>query len=133
MKQCPDCQQVKPLSAFSKCAQRKDGLQFKCKQCDSKDRQKPKRKLKQRIAQFKRSVNAEFTLFDYLQLLNSQNGRCAICGRTNTNGKNLAIDHNHKSGQIRGLLCEHCNFGLGLFGDDVRILERAIDYLKSNS
>lgn len=52
---------------------------------------------------------------------------CEICGET----ENLAIDHCHVSGKVRGRLCFNCNGGLGNFKDNVNSLERAIDYLKS--
>lgn len=72
----------------------------------------------------------------YSQLLKEQNGVCKICQsqETATNGrstkiKDLAIDHDHKTGKVRGLLCSRCNRGLGLFRDDVSVLKSAIDYL----
>ncbi len=58
-----------------------------------------------------------------------QNGRCYLCG--NLPGKRtLAVDHCHKSGRIRRLLCIQCNSGLGMFKDDPELLNRAIDYLQ---
>lgn len=65
----------------------------------------------------------------YGEKLSRQNGVCAICGKTNTGGKRLFIDHDHKSGAVRGLLCTHCNTGIGMFGDDREILAAAISYL----
>jgi hypothetical protein len=59
---------------------------------------------------------------------------CAICGRPQgeAGGKNniLHVDHNHKTGKIRGLLCHFCNRGLGCFRDDQEFLQKAIEYLK---
>lgn len=67
---------------------------------------------------------------DYLGMLLSQQGTCAICNREERHGKRLSVDHDHQTGQIRGLLCSDCNFGLGNFGDDPDTLLRAVDYLR---
>lgn len=70
------------------------------------------------------------TLSDYEAILDAQNYRCAICGTTEcATGKNFAVDHNHTTGQVRGLLCKKCNTGLGLFGDSPETIEAAYGYL----
>jgi hypothetical protein len=62
---------------------------------------------------------------------------CAICGGRNTYSctkkvdYDLYVDHCHSTGKVRGLLCNHCNRGIGLFKDDISNLERAILYLKN--
>jgi len=72
------------------------------------------------------------TLEDYDDLFESQGGGCAICGskspKTPRNGR-FCIDHNHETGEIRGLLCAPCNRALGLFGDDPKTINRAVQYL----
>lgn len=61
----------------------------------------------------------------------AQDHRCAICGRPEEDfSKALAIDHDHATGAVRALLCEHCNNGLGRFQDDPELLERAAEYLR---
>ena len=60
----------------------------------------------------------------YQALFDEQRGRCAVCAR----GVPLVVDHDHETGQIRGLLCDPCNRGLGLLGEKLK-LERALDYL----
>jgi len=49
----------------------------------------------------------------YQRMLVAQNFVCALCGQTNQHGKRLAVDHDHETGKIRGLLCTHCNITLG--------------------
>lgn len=67
----------------------------------------------------------------FLVLLDKQEGKCAICSREG--GYALHVDHCHKTGTVRGLLCNGCNTGLGKFGDSVKGLEKAIAYLKSSA
>jgi hypothetical protein len=68
------------------------------------------------------------------KLFLSQKGQCAICDTAWTPGsKMLSLDHDHKTGRIRGLLCDRCNLGLGKFRDDVSLLRRAIQYLEQRS
>lgn len=70
---------------------------------------------------------------DYLDLLHDQDGKCAVCGRhSDEASRRLSIDHDHKTGRVRGLLCHKCNVGLGMFNDDTGVLNRAIDYLMSH-
>ena len=65
---------------------------------------------------------------EYETLLKAQNGRCAICGTRLPKGS-LVIDHSHKTGDVRGLLCISCNTGLGMFKDDPDLLQEASLYL----
>ena len=69
----------------------------------------------------------------------SQGCVCAICERAETvlstavfnkAPKKLSVDHNHKTGEVRGLLCSNCNAAIGYFADDLSVLEKAILYLK---
>ena len=64
-------------------------------------------------------------------LLESQGGRCAICPAEvgDKRGLPLYVDHCHRTGAIRGLLCADCNFGIGKFHDDPALLIRAAEYL----
>ena len=78
------------------------------------------------------------TLADYHALLAQQEGRCAICRGGSfviRGGKGywsrLAIDHDHQTNKLRGLLCNNCNNGLGRFQDSVLLLEQAARYLRS--
>jgi Recombination endonuclease VII len=64
----------------------------------------------------------------YEQLLESQNGCCAICETPFTETPRL--DHDHVSGEMRGLLCNHCNLGIGLLNDDSELVRKALLYLE---
>ena len=65
----------------------------------------------------------------YNKILLAQNGVCSIC-HNHQRYKHLAVDHDHKTGQVRGLLCENCNRGLGRFFDSHLRLRRAADYIE---
>lgn len=65
----------------------------------------------------------------YEALLRSQNGGCAICGGQNSKGRALAVDHCHKTGKVRGLLCSKCNSGIGMLGDSSLLLKIATEYV----
>ena len=73
------------------------------------------------------------TTDEYAQRLKQQHGKCAICHGDCPTGKQLAVDHDHKTGAVRGLLCTRCNVALGHLGDSVELLARAIVYLSSTS
>lgn len=64
---------------------------------------------------------------EYQRLLAKQNGLCAICAKTCS--RQLALDHDHTTGNIRGLLCNSCNRGLGYFKDNHILLNNAKNYL----
>ena len=76
--------------------------------------------------------NFGLTVDEYNAMFEKQNGCCAICGKhQDTFKKRLAVDHNHSTGQIRGLCCSDCNLGLGKFKDSKELLLNALTYLKS--
>lgn len=80
--------------------------------------------LRNRVKRYNISVE------EYEQLLCSQNQRCAICGNE-LSKHNVRVDHSHKTGRLRGLLCVSCNTGIGLLKDSPDILRAASAYLRS--
>lgn len=71
------------------------------------------------------------TLEDYAIRLTAQGGGCAICGTSDTSPhRYFSVDHDHGTGEVRGLLCNRCNVGIGRFGDDAILLQRAVQYLE---
>lgn len=73
------------------------------------------------------------TAEEYKLLYEAQGGRCAICQRATGAARRLAVDHNHKTGEVRGLLCKPCNrYGLGMFArDNPEVFDRAAEYLRN--
>lgn len=76
-----------------------------------------------------------WTVEEYRNRLEEQNGLCAICGCPETQiryGKviSLCADHNHRTGQARGLLCSRCNTTIGKFEERLDLFQSAVDYLK---
>ena len=80
----------------------------------------------------------KITLATYETMLDTQGGKCAICkGPERTRDKDggprrMPVDHDHKTGKVRGLLCTHCNRALGMFKDNIEILKAAVDYVVRN-
>ena len=73
--------------------------------------------------------NYGITLDEWQLIWEKQDGRCAICGKSFINPRDACTDHNHKTGEVRGLLCRICNIGLGHFNDDIELLMDAVRYL----
>jgi hypothetical protein len=69
------------------------------------------------------------TIEQYNSILSTQGGRCRICGEENIQGHRLYVDHNHRTGKVRGLLCSGCNLGIGFFGESIVKMVKAIQYL----
>ena len=76
--------------------------------------------------------NYGLTLSQYREMRDAQDGLCAICGKADTSGKNLAVDHCHKTGRVRKLLCWVCNTTIGRYEDDPAILDKAAKYLRDH-
>ena len=68
------------------------------------------------------------SLADYNRMLKAQGGGCAICGRKSKT-RALDVDHSHKTGKVRGILCHRCNRGLTWFGDNPVLFRKAAKYL----
>jgi len=75
--------------------------------------------------------NYGLTLKQYDEIFEEQGGVCELCGGTNVNGYRLCVDHDHKTGKIRGLLCHKCNVKLGVI-ENVDFAARVKKYLKKH-
>jgi hypothetical protein len=82
----------------------------------------------------KSSLKREYkiTLEEYNQMLEKQKDSCAICHEKFKSSTHTQVDHDHKTGKVRGLLCRKCNSILGYSNDEIQILLNAINYLKNN-
>lgn len=94
-----------------------------------KDHANRKEQLRHKI----RKLTYGITEAEFNSLLESQNKSCAICGSSEAGGRgDWHVDHCHKTNKIRGLLCHHCNTGLGLFRDSPELLILAAEYLRES-
>lgn len=123
---CKSCGEDKPLSAFNK-SKRTSG---QCKKCFAAYMREyraktPGWKKKKRAWDLKR--NYGMTTEDYDSLYKAQNGRCAICECK----CQLVVDHDHNTGDVRGLLCSTCNVGLGMLKEDPQIATSLVRYLEA--
>jgi hypothetical protein len=111
-KRCNKCDIDMPISEFGVDNSKTTKLSSHCKKCERNNQLKYK---------------FGITLIKYQQLLESQKSCCAICRQpfVGSHNKKTApvVDHNHTTNEVRGLLCNGCNRGVGQFKDDVQILK----------
>lgn len=70
---------------------------------------------------------------EFMDMLDKQDYRCAICEKkliSPMKGRRVALDHCHRTNVVRGVLCTKCNLALGLFDDSIKLLSKALNYLK---
>lgn len=149
MKQCTVCKEIKPTGSFYMRSASKDGISYRCKECDKKctaqhqeknpgcgvvSKRKWRRENPEKYrAERRKSVVSQYglTVEEYDKLLEAQNGGCAICGGVNRRGQMLSIDHCHKTGKVRGLLCAKHNLAIAGLGDTAEGVRRAAEYLSN--
>lgn len=116
--QCVRCSRWLDAAFFNRAPAKATGLHAECKDCNHD------RKLIRTYG---------ITLVQYNEMLAGQNHRCAICKEQCATGKRLAVDHDHDTGLIRGLLCQECNLMLGKGREDPYLLRAGADYLEEAS
>lgn len=147
-KWCPSCQETKLVGDFNRLGVR---YQSTCRNCQNA--RLSVRRAEEKDAGLSVEINRRnyiqrrkwvtlkskygITREEYLQRIEEQGNLCAICRKPetetsspHTDEMDLSVDHCHKTGQVRGLLCRQCNIALGKFKEDISILESAIAYLK---
>lgn len=117
---CTRCKEEKPETAefFPLHNKKKNGLDSWCRVCRSTYRSEINR------GRFRAVISDE-----KLKEIKRDITECVICG----DGGSLVVDHDHKTGKIRGMLCNHCNRGLGHFRDDPLLLEFAAEYIRQTT
>ncbi len=155
-KTCKKCNKHKKLKEFGKDKSRKDGYYPYCKTCTKRinydnytkrmgteetARYNHERHIRDKDTQFWKDIKRQFNLDkeEYLRLIELQNYVCAICKQPSKHidkrtgfPRRLAVDHCHTTNKVRGLLCNLCNTGLGMFADNENNMLVAIEYLKAN-
>lgn len=140
LKVCTKCGEEKPICDFSfkRPTGRKPGYQPRCKSCCNVDvaiwrEQQSVERLKDLY--YKRTYG--ISLEEFNSLLDIQQGECKLCYRkvsVEGIGPNRAVvDHCHKNGHVRGILCNECNRALGYFHDNITAIENAVDYLRNDN
>lgn len=88
---------------------------------------------KQRLRKYWPNMSGEEAIKEYNKIFVSQRGKCAACGsHQNKLTRALAVDHDHKTNKIRGLLCMNCNRALGYSKDDIFVLKALVNYLRKH-
>jgi hypothetical protein len=131
---CPQCKQTKEIKDFGKDCTTARGISSWCKLCKKAWRSAHRKENPQttKAKDFDSDLRRNYGISakEYGALFDSQGGKCACCSQDHTLFKRrLHVDHDHSTGQVRGLLCTECNPGLGYFQDSVERLEMAIKYL----
>lgn len=132
-KRCPKCSEVKDVDLFYRSKTAKDNCSSYCKKCQNLRSTSYARNNKDKIPTTGYSLRTRYgiTSADYEELLKAQDYKCAICEREQCKtGRNFAVDHNHETNKIRGLLCSNCNVGIGNLKDSIPLLRKSIDYLE---
>ena len=138
MKECLSCRETKELSLFRRNNRTKDGFTSSCKKClnlvrDAYYKANPEKNRERSIKQ-----NYGISMEQLELLYEKQKGSCAICGKhldlySNNKEDSLhvaRVDHCHTTGKVRGLLCNHCNIGIGHMRDNIVLLRNAVQYLE---
>jgi hypothetical protein len=131
-KTCTRCKTDKPLTEFHKRKKSKDGLQPLCKPCAIEKNHDYYSYEAHRRHWLKKRYG--LSIEQYNTLLDSQNGLCAVCQSKNADGRwdTFAVDHDHSTGLVRGLLCNGCNRAIGFMDDNPERLESAAAYLRKH-
>ncbi|MFD6564240.1 endonuclease VII domain-containing protein [Micromonospora profundi] len=128
-KHCPACGEVKPLDAFPRNRADTSGYATYCKPCHNTRTRETKQRLYGGTREYHLRRRYGVGEKEFQELLAEQGGVCAICERPDPEH----LDHDHRTGWVRGILCFNCNGGLGQFRDSPMRLARAITYLRGTT
>lgn len=127
IKICKDCGEEKPTEEF-----RSNGRGYLASYCiPCQDARSRARHCAQAEADWRYSLKRRYgiTAEEYDEMFERQGGVCAVCGNECPTGRRLSVDHCHKTGEVRGLLCALCNMVLGAVDDNQETLMNLLIYL----
>lgn len=139
-KVCRLCSRDLPRNAFRELVNPRGVLRSRCRECDGEWSRNHQREPAVRARGHALHTVRKFGMGpgEYQTLWLEQGGVCAICGEPETRvakaggaTTRLAVDHDHVTGEVRGLLCHDCNIGVGMFNDDPAAMAKAIAYLNT--
>ena len=122
---CPDCGERKPAYEFAAKVRASDGLHTYCRPCNSARSTASAERLYGSVRNLKLRARYGLMVERVDAMIAAQDGLCAIC-RTKAPAH---VDHDHATGEVRGILCFTCNVGLGNLRDDLRVIHNAALYL----
>jgi hypothetical protein len=123
-KWCPTCASFKPVAQFPKNRANADGLAAYCKPCHNAKSKETYTRLYGSTREYHLRRRYGITGAEVDAMVEAQGGTCAVCA-----GKPEHVDHDHATGEVRGVLCFNCNQALGNARDDIVVLQGLIDYL----
>lgn len=127
-KKCTQCKEDKDLSEFFRSKFGARGRRAECKVCTKKYEGTQTHRYNKYSAQLMHYYGID--LEDWARMYNSQNGRCAVDLEHRLGFDRFTqVDHDHKTGKVRGLICAHCNRALGGVRDQINVLKKLIQYL----
>lgn len=135
LKVCNQCRLELPVSRFNSHRALRDGLNPRCKACIksaadayyTENREHVRDRSKWHVLKHRYGISRE----QYEELFLKQGGGCAVCGAATATSRArfLCVDHDHETGEIRGLLCTPCNLAIGYLKDDPELLAGAARYV----
>lgn len=144
-KDCYGCKKNKFIQEFGMDNSKPDGKSIYCRVCNrgkcaksrlkDKDkrityRQENKTKIRKQSRDYILRLRYGITEIEFNQQFEKQGKKCALCDSNKSDKKNFVVDHCHKTGKIRGILCSYCNRALGMFKDSKDNLIKAIKYIE---
>lgn len=147
-KPCRGCKKTLPIEAFYPCST--NGRQSMCRACSKSGNIEWQARNRDKVNAYKRATRAKnlakfkeaelngnlkfqygITAADYKRMLEHGGGRCWACGDPPCDRHRLQVDHDHETGEIRGLLCRKCNSATGYAKDSAKRLRACADYLEN--
>lgn len=139
IKTCSMCKEDKPLTSYrSRGGKMKHLLKSRCNDCLGSEYKRWSKANPETIREYrakdkwtlkKRCKRHGISETEFWSIYEEQDGTCPVCDKA-VEAEDSAIDHNHNTGKVRGILCKPCNRGIGLLGDNPKTMIRAAAYLQ---